>query len=261
MQPKPSCAMPSRQHITLVSPKPPSRGRQVAPETPLSGGFATHPPDRDTDLGFTHAPPSAEVSATGPPLPDRRFWLASINSTVTADRYRHRHAPLPPTRPAVGSWPMTETDPTSAAVVWWRTSLALAEIPRRHIIGWSDISGYPEGTITISSPHPRLDRRTIETALAAELPATYSDLPRLGTVEELSDRLTAEARLRAAGHRVVTRQVTRVYGDCAVGGVVATLLGKGVDAYILIDREATSAARKAVCQTAEEALARCSSAP
>ena len=149
---------------------------------------------------------------------------------------------------------MTAPERTPAAVVWWRTRLALVEIPRRHTIGWSDTTGAPFGSITIASPHPRLDRRTIETALAADLAQTYPDPPRLGTAAELSDQLTAEARLRAAGHRVLTRDLTTVYGHRALGGIVATLLGKGIDAYILIDQQASSPARTAVCQAAEQAL-------
>ncbi len=45
------------------------------------------------------------------------------------------------------------------------------------------------------------------------------------------------------------------YGDHAPGGVVATLLGKGVQAYVLIDQDASHAARTAICQTAEQARA------
>ena len=68
---------------------------------------------------------------------------------------------------------MNDPELTPNAVVWCKTSLTLAEIPRRHIIGWCDGAGTPFGTITIVSPHPRLDRRTSETALAEELAATY----------------------------------------------------------------------------------------
>ena len=149
---------------------------------------------------------------------------------------------------------MTESELAPAAVVWWKTSLALVEIPRRHTIGWTDTTGNPHGTITIESPHPRLDRRTIETALAAELVSTYPIPPRLGTATELSDQLSGEARLRAAGHQVLTRDLTTVYGHRALGGVVATLLGKGIDAYILIDQHASPAARTASCQAAAQAL-------
>ena len=129
---------------------------------------------------------------------------------------------------------MTAPEVTPRTVVWWKTSLSLVDIPRRHSIGWCDSSGTPFGSITIVSPHPRLDRRTIETALVGEL--------------------TAEARLRAGGHAVQTRDLAGVYGDHALGGVVATLLGKGVQAYVLIDQDASHAARTAICQTAEQAL-------
>ncbi|HEY5788697.1 MAG TPA: hypothetical protein VIT65_28400, partial [Microlunatus sp.] len=125
---------------------------------------------------------------------------------------------------------------------------------RRHTIGWCDTSGAPHGTITIVSPHPRLDRRTIETALAEELVTTYPIPPRLGTADGLGDELTPEARLRAAGHQVLTRNLTTVYGARALGGVVATLLGKGIDAHVLIDDDASPAARTAICQAAERAL-------
>lgn len=145
--------------------------------------------------------------------------------------------------------------PSTTAVVWWKTSLGLAEIPRRHTIGWSDTSGVPNGAITIASPHLRLDRRTIETALAANLAQTYPTPPRLGPVAELADQLTPEARLRAAGHQVLTRNLTAVYGHRTIGGVVATLLGRGVDAHILIDHGASPPVRTAVCQAAEHALA------
>ena len=149
---------------------------------------------------------------------------------------------------------MTDPELTPGSVVWWKTSLALAEIPRRHTIGWCDTTGAPHGTITILSPHPRLDRRTIETALAEDLALTYPITPQLGPAAEMTDQLTAEARLRAAGHHVLTRNLTRVYGDDALGGIVATLLGKGVNAYVLIDHTTTRPARTAVCQTAEQAL-------
>jgi len=156
---------------------------------------------------------------------------------------------------------VTAPDSPEAAVVWWKTSLTLAEIPRRHIIRWTDITGAPSGTITIPSPHPRLDRRTIESALTEELTTHYPGAsPRLGTEMELNDQLSAEARLRVAGHRVLTRALTRVYGWRTVGGVVATLLGKGIDAYVLIDEEATRAVREAVCQEAGRALAEFSTA-
>ena len=149
---------------------------------------------------------------------------------------------------------MNDPELTPGAVVWWKTSLALAEIPRRHTIGWCDTTGAPFGTITIVSPHPRLDRRTIETKLAEHLATTYPVPPRFGPAVELADQLTAEARLRAAGHQVLTRDLTSVYGVRALGGVVATLLGKGIDAYVLIDRNASRPARTALCQTAEQAL-------
>jgi hypothetical protein len=140
------------------------------------------------------------------------------------------------------------------SVVWWKTSLSLVDIPRRHTIGWCDTSGTPFGTITIASPHPRLDRRTIEATLTEELAATFPGPLRLCTVTENVVELTAEARLRAGGHAVLTRDLADVYGDQALGGVVATLLGKGVQAYVLIDQHAGYAARTAVCQTAEQAL-------
>ena len=44
---------------------------------------------------------------------------------------------------------MTDLELTQAAVVWWKTSVALVDIPRRHTIGWCDTSGTPSGTITI----------------------------------------------------------------------------------------------------------------
>ena len=124
---------------------------------------------------------------------------------------------------------MSEVEP-AAAVVWWRTSLAVTEIPRRHVIGWCDAAGAPTGKIDIVSPHLRLERRTIETALAQDLAGRYATPPRLGTTDELAEILSIEARLRAAGHHVLTRNLTDVYGPRTVGGVVATLLGKGQSA-------------------------------
>lgn len=149
---------------------------------------------------------------------------------------------------------MADPDPTPAAVVWWKTSVVLAEIPRRHLVGWADTTGRPAGTITITSPHPRLDRRTVEAHLASELASAYPTPPRLGTPTELDDQLSAEARIRATGHAVLTRDLRGVYGPEAVGGIVATLLGKGINAYVLIDHEATTATRAAICQTALHAL-------
>lgn len=79
--------------------------------------------------------------------------------------------------------------------------------------------------------------------------------PRLAAAVDIpAADLTAEARLRAAGHQVLVRDLVSVYGDDALGGVVATLLGRGIDAYILIDRDARHAARTAICQAAEHAL-------
>ena len=149
---------------------------------------------------------------------------------------------------------MTDPELTPRTVVWWKTSLSLVDIPRRHTIGWCDTSGTPFGTITIVSPHPRLDRRTIETALTEELAATFPGPPPSQTATETLGELTAEARLRAAGHAVLTRDLAGVYGDHALGGVVATLLGKGVEAYVLIDHTPATPARTAICQTAEQAL-------
>ena len=143
---------------------------------------------------------------------------------------------------------MTASELTPRTVVWWKTSLSLVDIPRRHTIGWCDTSGTPFGTITIVSPHPRLDRRTIEAALTENLATTFPDPPRLGTAAEFAGEFTAEARLRAGGHAVLTRDLARVYGDHALGGVVATLLGKGVQAYVLIDQDASHAARAAICR-------------
>jgi hypothetical protein len=91
---------------------------------------------------------------------------------------------------------MTDPELTPGSVVWWRTSLALAEIPHRHTIGWCDTTGAPHDTITIVSPHPRLDRRTIETALAEDLALTYPIPLQLGLAAEMTDQLTAEARRR-----------------------------------------------------------------
>jgi hypothetical protein len=199
-------------------------------------------------------------------MPDRtatmRLRLAILSGVVspggkadvTAAHYRSVSAHPPTAFGLFPGWSMTGLEVTPAAVVWWKTSLALVEVPRRHTIGWSDATGAPFGTITIVSPHPRLDRRTIETALAAELVSSYPISPRLGTAAELRDLLSAEAGLRAAGHQVLTRDLTTVYGHRALGGVVATLLGKGIDAYILIDKHASAAARTAICQTAEQAL-------
>lgn len=147
---------------------------------------------------------------------------------------------------------MSQPEP-AAAVVWWKTSLAMAKVPRQQI-GWCDAAGSPHGAITILSPHPRLDRRTVETALAQHLAGRYREPPRLATAEELADQLSVEAQLRAAGYRVLTRDLTGTYGSRALGGVVATLLGRGIRAYVLIDDDATGPARTAVCYAAEEAL-------
>ena len=149
---------------------------------------------------------------------------------------------------------VTEPEYAPPAVVSWKTTVGLAEIPRRHQIGWADTTGTPAGTVTITSPHPRLDRRTIEAHLISEIATAYSTPPRLGTAAELDEELSAEARIRAAGHPVLTRDLRSVYGEEAVGGIVATLLGKGINAYILIDHDATTAARTAVCQAAWNAL-------
>lgn len=149
---------------------------------------------------------------------------------------------------------MTVPELTPPSVVWWKTSLSLVDIPRRHTIGWCDTSGTPFGTITIVSPHPRLDRRTIEATLTEELNTTLPGPLRLNPATENLGELTAEARLRVGGHAVLTRDLAGVYGDHTLGGVVATLLGKGVQAYVLIDQQAGYAARIAICQTAEQAL-------
>ena len=89
--------------------------------------------------------------------------------------FRYAHARAPTSRPGPGG-PVTVPELTPRTLVWWKTSLSLVDIPRRHTIGWCDTSGTPFGTITIVSPHPRLDRRTIEALYQASQAGVPIDL-------------------------------------------------------------------------------------
>ena len=106
---------------------------------------------------------------------------------------------------------MTAPEMTPQTVVWWKTSLALVDIPRRHTIGWCDTSGAPHGTITIVSPHPRLDRRTIETALAEELVTTYPIPSRLGTADGCWHELRASRCAVGPSRRPTRNSTTTVW--------------------------------------------------
>lgn len=141
-------------------------------------------------------------------------------------------------------------------VAWWRHSRAVVEVPRRHRIGWCDVTGDPHGHLEIISPHVRLDRRQIETALTADLTDLhhYPSPPRIAPAHTVTDQLGAAARLRVAGHRIVDRDLLSTYGLHVVGGVIATLLGQGVEATIVADRSLSDPVREATLHAAEQAI-------
>lgn len=146
---------------------------------------------------------------------------------------------------------------TSPLVVWWRQSRRLVDIPRRHGIGWCDAAGDPYGQLEITSPHPRLDRRQIETALAADLTNShrYPRPPQIVPAHTVEHQLSIAAQLRVAGHRVLDRDLMTTYGLHVVGGVIATLLGQGVEATIVCDRALSGPVREATLHAADQAIA------
>ena len=130
--------------------------------------------------------------------------------------------------------------------MWWREARPVVEVPRRHAIGWCHVTGQPHGRLEIPSPHFRLDRRQIETALTAHLADQHptSAPPQVAPAYLVEDQLTIGARLRVAGHRIVERDLVTAYGLQVVGGVIATLLGQGVDATIVCDRALSHPVRR-----------------
>ena len=141
--------------------------------------------------------------------------------------------------------------------MWWREARPVVEVPRRHAIGWCHVTGQPHGRLEIPSPHFRLDRRQIETALAAHLADQHpaSGPPHVIPAYLVEDQLTIGARLQVAGHRIVERDLVTAYGLQVVGGVIATLLGRGVDATIVCDRALSRPVREATLRTAADAIA------
>lgn len=129
----------------------------------------------------------------------------------------------------------------------------MVEVPRRHAIGWCHVTGQPHGRLEIPSPHFRLDRRQVETALTAHLADQHpnSAPPQVAPAYLVEDQLTIGAQLRMAGHRIVERDLVTAYGLQVVGGVIATLLGQGVDATIVCDRALSQPVREATLHAAD----------
>jgi len=138
-------------------------------------------------------------------------------------------------------------------VVWWRHRPVM-EVPLRHRIGWCTQSGRPHGQLVITSHHLRLDRRQIETALAAELARHSPTAPRLLPAHQVGD-LSVEAQLRVNGHHITDTDLTTDYGLDVVGGITAVLLGRGVDATIVLDAELSDPVRDATVHAAADMLA------
>lgn len=133
----------------------------------------------------------------------------------------------------------------------------MVEVPRRHAIGWCHVTGQPHGRLEIPSPHFRLDRRQVETALTAHLADQHpnSAPPQVAPAYLIEDQLTIGAQLRMAGHRIVERDLVTAYGLQVVGGVIATLLGQGVAATIVCDRALSQPVREATLHAAGDAIA------
>ena len=138
----------------------------------------------------------------------------------------------------------------------------MVEVPRRHSIGWCHVTGQPHGRLEIPSPHFRLDRRQIETALTAHLADAheFATPPAITPAYLVEDELTIGARLRVTGHRIVERDLVTVYGLQIVGGVIATLLGKGAAATIVCDQALSHPVREATLHAAADALTQFQSA-
>ena len=131
----------------------------------------------------------------------------------------------------------------------------MVEVPRRHSIGWCHVTGQPHGRLEIPSPHFRLDRRQVETALTAHLADHTAQRPAAGLPAYLvEDQLTIGAQLRMAGHRILERDLVTAYGLQVVGGVIATLLGQGVAATIVCDQALSHPVRNATLHAAADAL-------
>ena len=106
---------------------------------------------------------SSSAARTTPSPATDALWLPGSTAprrrrhggTVTPGRYLLQHAPQPagPSRPNQG-WSMTAPEMTPQTVVWWKTSLALVDIPRRHTIGWCDTAGTPRHDHHRQSPSP-----------------------------------------------------------------------------------------------------------
>ena len=141
--------------------------------------------------------------------------------------------------------------------MWWREDRPVVEVPRRHAIGWCHITGEPHGRLEIPSPHFRLDRRQVETALTAHLADQHptSAPPQVAPAYLVEDQLTIRAQLRMAGHRIVERDLVTAYGLQVVGGVIATLLGQGVAATIVCDQALSQPVRDATLHAAADAIA------
>jgi hypothetical protein len=75
--------------------------------------------------------------------------------------------------------------------------------------------------------------------------ATFTTPPSITPAYLVEDQLTIGAQLHVAGHRVVERDLVTTYGLHVVGGVLATLLGQGVDATIVVDRALSQPVRDA----------------
>lgn len=133
----------------------------------------------------------------------------------------------------------------------------MVEVPRRHAIGWCHVTGQPHGRLEIPSPHFRLDRRQIETALTAHLADQHptSARPPVMPAYLVEDQLAIGARLRVAGHRIVERDLVTAYGSACCRGVIGIVLGQGVDATIVCDQVLSQPVREATLHAAADAIA------
>lgn len=151
---------------------------------------------------------------------------------------------------------MPTPPPDLATVVWWRAAAQNLTVPRVHPIDWVDVTGAPRGRLEIRSHHLRIDQRTIETALLAELvPGSYPTAPAIvpaGVVDQ--QILSIEATLIIDGHHILERDLLTTYGLDIIAGISAQLLGSGPRAQIVLEETLNSPVREAAVLTAREVI-------
>lgn len=140
------------------------------------------------------------------------------------------------------------TSPVS--VLWWRDARAGSEVPRSYGVGWMCADGSVTGLAALTTPHAWLDAATIEAGIQPVLTAELGPVslaPAAGQTSPIVD-------LAVAGHRLHHADLALTYGVDVVGGVVAELRGRGVQATVVFDRTLSTPLRLAVACWAVDAL-------